>query len=93
VTASPTTDRFPTETSGVSTGVSTDLPDASDGDAIAPLTIDRVDRRATMKAIVRDAYGPADVLELRDIDKPEIADDEVLVRVHAAGVDGASGTS
>jgi NADPH:quinone reductase-like Zn-dependent oxidoreductase len=39
-----------------------------------------------MKAIVRDTYGSADVLELRDIDKPEIEDDEVLVRVHAAGV-------
>ena len=39
-----------------------------------------------MKAIVRDTYGSPDVLELRDIDKPEIADDEVLVRVHAAGV-------
>jgi NADPH:quinone reductase-like Zn-dependent oxidoreductase len=40
-----------------------------------------------MKAIVRDTYGPADILELRDIDKPEIANDEVLIRVHAAGVD------
>jgi NADPH:quinone reductase-like Zn-dependent oxidoreductase len=40
-----------------------------------------------MKAIVRDTYGSADVLELRDIDKPEIADDEVLVHVHAAGMD------
>jgi NADPH:quinone reductase-like Zn-dependent oxidoreductase len=40
-----------------------------------------------MKAIVHDTYGLADVLELRDIDKPQIADDEVLVRVHAAGVD------
>ena len=40
-----------------------------------------------MKAIVQDTYGSADVLALRDIDKPEIADDEVLVRVHAAGVD------
>jgi NADPH:quinone reductase-like Zn-dependent oxidoreductase len=40
-----------------------------------------------VKAIVRDTYGSTDVLELRDIDKPEIADDEVLVRVHAAGVD------
>jgi NADPH:quinone reductase-like Zn-dependent oxidoreductase len=39
-----------------------------------------------MKAMIRDAYGPPDVLELREIDKPEIADDEVLVRVHAAGV-------
>jgi len=28
-----------------------------------------------------------DVLELRDIDKPAIADGEVLVHVHAAGVD------
>src|SRR2546423_5600582 len=40
-----------------------------------------------MKAIVQDAYGSADVLALRDIDKPGIGDDEVLVRVHAAGVD------
>jgi NADPH:quinone reductase-like Zn-dependent oxidoreductase len=40
-----------------------------------------------MKAIVQDTYGSTDVLELRDIDRPEIADDEVLVRVHAAGVD------
>src|SRR5829696_8854977 len=39
-----------------------------------------------MKAIVRDEYGSPDVLELRDIDRPEIGDDEVLVRVHAAGV-------
>ena len=40
-----------------------------------------------MRAIVRDAYGAADVLELRDVDKPQIGADEVLVRVHAAGVD------
>ena len=40
-----------------------------------------------MKAIVQDTYGSADVLELREIDRPEIADDEVLVRVRAAGVD------
>jgi NADPH:quinone reductase-like Zn-dependent oxidoreductase len=40
-----------------------------------------------MKAIVHDSYGSVDVLELRDLDKPTIADDEVLVRVHAAGVD------
>ena len=40
-----------------------------------------------MKAIVHDVYGSADVLQLRDVDRPEIADDEVLVRVHAAGVD------
>ncbi|HEU0212917.1 MAG TPA: NAD(P)-dependent alcohol dehydrogenase [Jiangellaceae bacterium] len=40
-----------------------------------------------MKAIVQDVYGSADVLELRDIEKPEIGDDEGLIRVHAAGVD------
>ncbi len=40
-----------------------------------------------MKAIVQDTYGPADVLKLRDIDRPPIGDDEVLVRVRAAGVD------
>jgi NADPH:quinone reductase-like Zn-dependent oxidoreductase len=39
-----------------------------------------------MKAIVQDKYGSPDVLELKDIDKPEIGDDEVLVRVRAAGV-------
>lgn len=40
-----------------------------------------------MKAIVQDRYGSADVLELRDVDKPVPGDDDVLVRVHAAGVD------
>src|SRR2546421_611984 len=49
--------------------------------------IDGVHRRDTMKAIVQDTYGSPDVLELREIDKPVAADDEVLVRVHAAGVD------
>ena len=40
-----------------------------------------------MKAIVQDAYGSAEVLQLREIDIPVIGDDEVLVRVRAAGVD------
>ncbi len=39
-----------------------------------------------MKAIFREEYGSPDVLQLGDIDKPEIADKEVLLRVHAAGV-------
>jgi len=39
-----------------------------------------------MKAIVQDKYGSPDVLELREIDKPVVKDDEVLVRVHAASV-------
>jgi NADPH:quinone reductase-like Zn-dependent oxidoreductase len=41
----------------------------------------------TMKAIVRDRYGSPDVLALRDVELPEVADDEVLVRVRAAGLD------
>lgn len=41
----------------------------------------------TMKAIVQDRYGEADVLRLEEIDRPDIGDDEVLVEVHAAGVD------
>src|SRR5918993_5192794 len=40
-----------------------------------------------MKAIVQDKYGTADVLELRDVEKPQPGDEEVLVRVQAAGVD------
>jgi NADPH:quinone reductase-like Zn-dependent oxidoreductase len=42
------------------------------------------DREITMKAIVQDKYGSADVLELTDIDKPTPKDDEILLRVHAA---------
>ncbi|MFC0505929.1 NAD(P)-dependent alcohol dehydrogenase [Micromonospora costi] len=40
-----------------------------------------------MKAIVHDTYGPADVLQLRDTDRPTIGDDDVLVQVRAAAVD------
>ncbi len=39
-----------------------------------------------MKAITQYKYGsPADVLELQDINRPEIKDDQVLVEVRAAG--------
>lgn len=39
-----------------------------------------------MKAIVHDTYGDPDVLEFRDIERPEPGADEVLLRVHAASV-------
>jgi NADPH:quinone reductase-like Zn-dependent oxidoreductase len=92
VTASPAGEKVPTEASGRRASVGPKLVEASDGDLskllpIAPVTIDGMERRATMSAIVRDTYGSADVLELKDIDTPEIGDDEVLVRVHAAGAD------
>jgi NADPH:quinone reductase-like Zn-dependent oxidoreductase len=39
-----------------------------------------------MKAVIQDRYGSPEVLETRDIGRPTIADDDVLVRVHAASV-------
>lgn len=42
-----------------------------------------------MRAIVQDVYGGPDVLELREIGRPVVMDDGVLVRVHAAGVNPA----
>jgi NADPH:quinone reductase-like Zn-dependent oxidoreductase len=41
---------------------------------------------ATMKAAVRRAYGPPEVLRIEDVQTPTPADDEVLIRVHAASV-------
>jgi len=41
----------------------------------------------TMKAIVHSEYGTSAVLGLGEIDRPTIRKDEVLVRVHAAGLD------
>jgi NADPH:quinone reductase-like Zn-dependent oxidoreductase len=41
----------------------------------------------TMRAIVQDTYGSADVLRHGQVGRPEISDKEVLVRVHAAGLD------
>src|ERR1041384_1352168 len=40
-----------------------------------------------MRAVVRDAYGSVDVLRLGEVDQPVAGEGEVLVRVHAAGVD------
>ncbi len=43
---------------------------------------------ATMAAMVQDVYGEAeDVLRMEQVSRPEIGDGDVLVRVHAAGVD------
>ena len=42
--------------------------------------------QTTMKAIVRERYGPPDVLELRDVERPAIDDDSILIRVRAASI-------
>ncbi len=39
-----------------------------------------------MKAIVQNAYGSPNVLTLKEIDKPDYLGNEVLARIHAAGV-------
>ncbi|MGB5502106.1 MAG: NAD(P)-dependent alcohol dehydrogenase, partial [Polyangiales bacterium] len=39
-----------------------------------------------MKAVVHDSYGSFDLLELRDLPKPEVGDDQLRVRVRAAGL-------
>src|SRR6266849_2681060 len=39
-----------------------------------------------MKAIVQERYGSPDGLELREVEKPVVGDDDVLVRVRAASV-------
>ena len=39
-----------------------------------------------MKAVTQDRYGSAEVLALDEIDTPAVGDDEVLIRVRAAGV-------
>jgi NADPH:quinone reductase-like Zn-dependent oxidoreductase len=91
MTGSPGTATVAAATPGLPAAVDPALVAVYDGNVVelplAPVAIDGANRRSTMRAIVQDAYGSADVLELRDIDRPEIGDDEVLVRVHAAGLD------
>lgn len=42
-----------------------------------------------MKAIVYDNYGSTDLLKLKEVEKPVAKGDEVLIKVHAAGVNAA----
>ena len=42
-----------------------------------------------MKAIVQDGFGAPDVLQLREVERPQPGEGDVLVRVHAASVNPA----
>src|SRR5437763_15065612 len=42
-----------------------------------------------MRALVQDGFGSADVLHLRELAPPAVADDGVLVKVYAASVNAA----
>jgi NADPH:quinone reductase-like Zn-dependent oxidoreductase len=42
-----------------------------------------------MRAAVRDRYGSPDVVELQEVEKPDLTDDGVLVRVRAASINPA----
>ena len=39
-----------------------------------------------MKAVVTTKYGPPDVLELQEVEKPAPKEDQVLIRIHATTV-------
>ena len=58
-----------------------------DGTQAATIGISQAATGVTMHAILQDSYGSAEVLRSARITRPEIADHEVLLRVHAAGLD------
>jgi NADPH:quinone reductase-like Zn-dependent oxidoreductase len=63
------------------------LPRRTAGDPTNGRTNGPATAQATMRAVVQDGYGGVGVLRLARIATPTIGDKEVLLRVHAAGLD------
>jgi NADPH:quinone reductase-like Zn-dependent oxidoreductase len=67
-----------------------DAPNATTSGRVTAVAVDAPKtapaRKATMRAVVQDRYGPPDVVELRRIDQPTVKDNQVLVKVHATTV-------
>ena len=67
-------------TRGRAGSAATPTGNGAEADASAP-------PQQQMQAIVRHEYGSADVVRVEEMDRPTISADEVLIRVHAAGMD------
>jgi NADPH:quinone reductase-like Zn-dependent oxidoreductase len=50
-------------------------------------TTSPLDQEVTMKAVIHHRYGTSEVLHVSDVAVPEPGDQEVLIKVHAAGLD------
>jgi NADPH:quinone reductase-like Zn-dependent oxidoreductase len=44
------------------------------------------EQKTMMKAVVRDRYGPPELVEIREVPKPQLPDDGILVRVRASSL-------
>lgn len=62
-------------------------PAAPTGTTDSRITADTADTDTRMRAIVQTGYGTPEVFRTDTIARPSIADTEVLVRAHAAGLD------